>query len=162
MPDTTSLDQASTMIEAAWARPIHELEALAIQRPAADPLLRAAMHIRSSLIVSANAVLVHQERLHAITRPSHVPAFYDLERITKTADDLRIAEAESRTALQAISHIIDARAAALPPDPAPAIRLAQAAIARTTRTPRAPAQPSQAPSAPAASSPEPAPSRPHR
>jgi hypothetical protein len=32
--------------------------------------------------VSNNAVAVHQDRLHALTRAGHVPAFYDLERIT--------------------------------------------------------------------------------
>ncbi|MEU4029746.1 hypothetical protein [Streptomyces anulatus] len=65
------------------------------------------MHIRSALLVTANStVAVHQERLHALTRPGHAPAFYDLQRITSSAADLHVAQAESRTALQAISHVV--------------------------------------------------------
>ncbi|MDW4911773.1 hypothetical protein RB628_42425, partial [Streptomyces sp. ADMS] len=70
------------MIEKAWGRPIDALETLAVRRPVEDPLLRSAMHIRSSLVVTNNAVAVHQDRLHALTRSGHVPAFYDLDRIT--------------------------------------------------------------------------------
>ncbi|WP_254075978.1 hypothetical protein [Streptomyces sp. P3] len=101
MPDATALDQADAMIEKAWGRPgrpIEALETLAVRRPVEDPLLRSAMHTRSSLVVSNNAVAVHQDRLHAITRPGHVPAFHDLERITSSAVDLRVAQAESRIA----------------------------------------------------------------
>jgi hypothetical protein len=82
MPDATALDQATAMIEKAWDHTIESLEALAVRRPSNDPLLRAAMRIRSTLIVTDNAVAVHQDRLHALTRPGHVLAFYDLERIT--------------------------------------------------------------------------------
>ncbi|MGW7710970.1 hypothetical protein [Streptomyces sp. NPDC054771] len=78
MPDASALDQATTMIEKAWGRPIEALETLAVRRPCNDPLLRSAMHIRSTLVVTENAVTVYQERLHALTRPGHVPAFYDL------------------------------------------------------------------------------------
>ena len=145
MPDATALDQATAMIEKAWDHTIESLEALAVRRPSNDPLLRAAMHIRSTLIVTDNAVAVHQDRLHALTRPGHVPAFYDLERITSSAVDLRVAQAESRTALQAISHVVEAREAAVPAAPAPAVRLAQVAVARSGHAPRAlgkaPAQP---------------------
>jgi hypothetical protein len=120
--DATVFDQATAMIEKTWAQSIYELETLAVQRPVRDPLLRSAMHIRSALVVSSNAAAVHQDRLHAMTGPGHVPAFYDLERITRSAVDLRIARAESQARLQAIGHIIDAREAALPADRAPAIR----------------------------------------
>ncbi|WP_327175427.1 hypothetical protein OG599_08965 [Streptomyces sp. NBC_01335] len=151
---TTALDQATTMIEKAWGHPIDVLECLAVQRPAEDALLRSVMHIRSALVVTDNAVAVHTDRLHALTRPGHVPAFYDLERITGSAADLRVAQAESRTSLQAISHVIEARDATRSADRGPAVRLAQAAVARTGHAPRAgdqgPGQP--APSA-AASAP---------
>lgn len=146
MSDATVFDQATAMIEKAWARPIQELETLALQRPVHDPLLRSAMHIRSALVVSSNAVTVHQDRLHAMTRPGQVPPFYDLERITRSAVELRVAQAESQARLQAIGHIIDAREAAQPPDRAPAIRLAQAAVARSVQAPHvlgsSPGQPS--------------------
>ncbi|MBT2506975.1 hypothetical protein J7I98_13970 [Streptomyces sp. ISL-98] len=137
MPDATPLDQATTMIEKAWGRPIEALESLAVRRPSHDPLLRSAMHIRSALVITDNAVAVHQDRLHALTPPGHVPAFYDLERITSSAADLRVAQAESRTSLQAISHVIEAREAAATSDRAPAVRLAQAAVARSGHAPRA-------------------------
>jgi hypothetical protein len=137
MPDATALDQATAMIEKSWGRPIEDLESLAVRRPNNDPLLRSAMHIRSTLVITANAVAVHQDRLHALTRPGHVPAFYELERITSTAADLRVAQAESRTSLQAISHVTEAREAAATADQAPAVRLAQAAVARSGHTTRA-------------------------
>ncbi|MFJ7946844.1 hypothetical protein ACIQ6K_24795 [Streptomyces sp. NPDC096354] len=79
---------------------------------------------------------MHQDRLHALTRPGHVPAFYDLERITSSAADLRVAKAESSTSLQAISHVIEARESAATTASAPAVRLAQAAVARSGHTPR--------------------------
>ncbi|MFJ9110160.1 hypothetical protein [Streptomyces sp. NPDC102283] len=134
MPDATALDQATTMIEKAWGRPIEALESIAVRRPTDDPLLLSVMHIRSALLVTADSsVAVHQERLHALTCPGHVPAFYDLQRITSSAADLRVAQAESRTALQAISHVIQAREAAATADRATAARLAQAAVARSGR-----------------------------
>ncbi|MFB7109158.1 hypothetical protein [Streptomyces sp. NPDC056291] len=145
MSDATALEQADAVIEKAWGRPIDVLETLAVRRPVEDPLLRSAMHIRSSLVVSINAVAVHQDRLHALTRPGHVPAFYDLERITNSAMDLRVAQAESRTALQAISHVIEAREAAVTADQAPSLRLAQAAVARSAHAPRALGQPPDQP-----------------
>jgi hypothetical protein len=148
--DATVFDQATTMIEKVWAQPIKELETLAVQRPVQDPLLRSAMHIRSALVVSSNAVVVHQDRLYAMTGPGQVPAFYDLERITRSAVDLRVAQAESQARLQAIGHITDAREAAQPPDRAPEIRLAQAAVARSVQAPRAPDPPPGQPSASAA------------
>ncbi|MCX4870861.1 hypothetical protein OHU11_03790 [Streptomyces sp. NBC_00257] len=111
MPNATALDQATTVIEKAWGRPIKALEALAVRRPCNDPLLRSAMHIRSALVVTENAVTVYHERLHALPRPGHVPAFYDLDRITKSAPDLRVAQAESHAFLQAISHVVEAREA---------------------------------------------------
>ncbi|WP_433888531.1 hypothetical protein [Streptomyces sp. CA-111067] len=153
MTDTTVLDQATAMIEKAWGRPIKDLEPLALQRPLQEPLLRSAMHIRSALVVSSNAAVVHQDRLHAMTRPSQVPTFYDLERITRAAVNLQVAQAESQARLQAIGHIIDAREAAQPTDQAPAIRLAQAAVARSVQAPPAPAPPPGPPSASAAAGP---------
>ncbi|MDX3775970.1 hypothetical protein [Streptomyces europaeiscabiei] len=113
MSDATALNQADAMIEKAWGRPIDALETLAVRRPVEDSLLRSAMHIRSSLVVSNNAVAVHQDRLHALTRSGHVPAFYGLDRITSSAVALRVAQAESRTALQAINHVIEAREASV-------------------------------------------------
>ncbi|MFI2354577.1 hypothetical protein ACH5AG_07810 [Streptomyces anulatus] len=147
MSNTTALDQATAMIEKAWNRPIDALESLAIRRPSDDPLLRSAMRIRSAMVITDSAATVHQDRLHALTRPGHVPAFYDLERITSSAADLRVAKAESSTSLQAISHVIEARESAA--TTSPAARLTQAAVARSGHTPcplgQAPDQP--APSA---------------
>ncbi|MFD9427310.1 MULTISPECIES: hypothetical protein [unclassified Streptomyces] len=148
MPDATALDQATAMIEKAWSRPIEALESLAVRRASDDPLLRAAMHIRSALVITDSAVAVHQDRLHALTQPGHVPAFYDLERITSSATDLRVAQAESRTYLQAIRRVVEAREAAATADRAPTARLAQAAVARSGHAP--PAR-SQAPDQPAPS-----------
>ncbi|WP_405988390.1 hypothetical protein [Streptomyces sp. NBC_00986] len=136
MPDATALDQATAMIEKAWGHSIDDLEALAVRRPNNDPLLRSAMHIRSALVVTDNAAAVRQDRLHALTRSGHVPTFYDMERITNAAADLHVAQAESRTSLQAISYVIEAREAAETADRAPAVRLAQAAVARSAHAPR--------------------------
>lgn len=74
MPDATALDQATAMIEKTWGRPIEALESFAVRSPSEDPLLRSVMHIRSSLVVTDNAVAVHQDRLHALSRPGRVPA----------------------------------------------------------------------------------------
>ncbi|MFJ9468725.1 hypothetical protein [Streptomyces caniferus] len=137
MPDATALDQATAVIEKAWGRPIEALESLAVRSPGDDPLLRAALHLRSALVITNNAVAVHQDRLHALTRPGHVPAFYDLERLTSSAADLRVAQAESRAFRQALGHVIEARDAAATADRAPAVRLAQAAVARSGHSPRA-------------------------
>lgn len=145
MSDATALNQADALIENAWDRPIDALETLAVRRPAEDPLLRAAMHIRSVLVVSNNAVAVHQDRLQALTRSGRVPAFYDVERITSSAVNLRVALAESRTALQAISRVIKAREAATTADRTPAVRLAQAAVARSAHAPHALGQPPDQP-----------------
>jgi hypothetical protein len=142
MTDTDSepsaFDQATIMIEQAWGRPIDELEALAHHQPVEDPLLRSAMHIRSILAVSANAGIVHQDRLHALTRPGHIPPFYDLDRITRTAADLRVAQAESLTYLRAIRCITDTHEAIPRAQPAPTSRLAQAATTRSARESRQP------------------------
>ena len=132
MPDATALDHADTMIEKAWGRPIAELEKASVRYPVEDPLLRAAMHTRSHLTVVSNSVAVHQARLHALTRPGHVPAFFGLDRITDTASALRTAHAESITALQAIRHVVDAREAALTPQDGLGTERVRAATARTT------------------------------
>ncbi|MDH6709141.1 hypothetical protein P3T27_005887 [Kitasatospora sp. MAA19] len=87
--DATALDHADAMIEKAWGRPIAELEKAAPRMPVEDPMLRSAMHHRSLLVVVSNSIAVHQERLHALTRPGHVPAFYDLDRITASARPTR-------------------------------------------------------------------------
>ncbi|WP_329612539.1 hypothetical protein OG244_03905 [Streptomyces brevispora] len=150
MPNATALDTATAMIEKTWARPIEALESLAARRPGDDPLLRSAMHIRSAMIITDSAAAVHQDRLHTLTRSGHVLAFSDLERITASATGLRAAHAKSNTYLQAVSHVIEAREAAAIADPAPTIRLAQAAVARSGHAPRAPGQ---APGQPAPSAP---------
>ncbi len=63
---------------------------------------------------------------------------------------LRVAQVESRTVLQAISHVIEAREAAVTADRAPALRLAQAAVARSAHAPRAMGQPPDQPAPSAA------------
>ena len=137
MSEPTALHQADALIEKAWGRRIDILETLAVRRPANDPLLTAAMHIRSALVISDNAIAVHQDRLHALTRPGHVAPFYDLERSTRSAIELRVAQAESLMALRGISYVIEAREAAAPALQPPAVRLAQAAVARSMPTPPA-------------------------
>ncbi|WP_257577941.1 hypothetical protein [Streptomyces sp. JJ38] len=91
MPTTTMLDQATAMIENAWGQPIKALEVLGVRRPSEDPLLRCAMHTRTALAITDNAVTVHQDRLHALSRHGYVPDFYELDRITDTAVSLRVA-----------------------------------------------------------------------
>ncbi|MER7750890.1 LuxR C-terminal-related transcriptional regulator [Kitasatospora sp. NPDC097643] len=148
--DPTALDHADSMIEKAWGRPIAELEKASVRTPVEDPLLRTAMHTRSHLVVVSNAAVVHQERLHALTRPGHVPAFYDLDRITQSASALRTAYAESNTALQAISHVIDARELALKADGGPDAARVRAATARTSQAPQPLGLPADRPAPPAA------------
>ncbi|MFH9734391.1 hypothetical protein [Streptomyces sp. NPDC017260] len=137
---TTMLDQATALIEKAWGQPIEALEVLAVRRPCEDPLLRAAVHTRTALAITDNAVAVHQDRLHALTRPGYVPDFYELDRITESAVNLRVAHSESRTYLQAIRRVVEAREAAAPAARAPAVRLTQAAVARSGHAPHAPGQ----------------------
>ncbi|MYQ48736.1 hypothetical protein GTW40_27510 [Streptomyces sp. SID4985] len=148
MPTATALDQATAMIEKTWGQPIEILEVLAVRRPSDDPVLRSAMHVRAALAITDNAVSAHQTRLHALTRPGYVPAFFELERITSSAADLRVAHAESQTYLQSIRRVVEAREAAVPAAPAPAARLAQAAVARSGHTPH---HPGHAPGPPAPS-----------
>ncbi|MFD4123651.1 hypothetical protein ACFXKK_00695 [Streptomyces globisporus] len=134
---TTMLDQATAMIENAWGQPIEALEVLGVRRPSEDPLLRCAMHTRAALAITDSAVTVHQDRLHALSRRGYVPDFYELDRIPETVK-LRVAHAESRAYLQAIRRVVEAREAAAPEVAAPAVRLAQAAVARSGQTRHAP------------------------
>ncbi|MEU3070526.1 hypothetical protein ABZ712_27095 [Streptomyces sp. NPDC006906] len=105
MPTTTMLDQATAVIENAWGQPIEAFEVLGVRRPSDDPLLRCAMHTRTALAITDNAVTVYQARLHALTRHGYVPDFYELDRITEAAVSLRVAHAESRAYLQAIRRV---------------------------------------------------------
>ncbi|OCC11524.1 hypothetical protein [Streptomyces sp. PTY087I2] len=137
---TTMLDQTTAMIEKTWGQPIEALEVLAVRHPCEDPLLRSAMHTRTALAVTDNAAAVHQERLHALTRPGYVPAFYELDRITESAVNLRVAHTESRTYLQAIRRVVEAHDAAAPADRTPTDLLIQAAVARSGHAPHTPDQ----------------------
>lgn len=128
---TTMLEQATAMIEKAWGQPLEALEVLAVRRPSEDPLLRSAMHTRAALAITDNAVTVHQDRLHALSRSGYVPDFYELDRITETAVSLRVAHAESRAYLQAIRRVVEAREVAAPEVRAPAALLTRAAVARS-------------------------------
>ncbi|MCX5230457.1 hypothetical protein [Streptomyces sp. NBC_00233] len=161
MPDITALDQATSMIEKAWARPIEVLEVLAVRRPCDDPLLRSAMHIRTALAITDNAAAVHRERLHALTRPGYVPAYYELERIVSSAADLRVALAESGAHVQAIRRVVEASEASSTADRGPAASLSRAAVARSGLAPRAPGQVPDQPVPAAVAGPRPAPG-PHR
>ncbi|MFD7908582.1 helix-turn-helix transcriptional regulator, partial [Kitasatospora sp. NPDC059747] len=133
MSDPTALGHADAMIEKAWGHPIAELGKASVRHPVEDPLLRAATHTRSHLVVVSKSVAVHQDRLHALTRPGHVPAFYGPDRITQSASALQTAYAESNTALQAISHVIAAREYTLTDQADTAVERVQAATARSTR-----------------------------
>ncbi|MCV2458246.1 hypothetical protein OEB94_02965 [Streptomyces sp. ICN988] len=137
MPTTTMLDQATAMIEKTWSQPLEALEVLAVRRPCEDPLLRSAVHTRAALAITDNAVAAHQDRLHALTRRGYVPDFYELDRITESAVNLRVAHSESRAYLQAIRRVVEAREATAPTAEVPAIRLAQAAVARSGQAPNA-------------------------
>lgn len=55
---TTMLDQATAMIENAWGQLLEALEVLEVRRPSDDPLLRCAMHTRTALAITDNAVTV--------------------------------------------------------------------------------------------------------
>ncbi|MGW8060885.1 hypothetical protein ACVV2G_01070 [Streptomyces ziwulingensis] len=143
---TTMLDQATAMIENAWGQPIEALEVLGVRRPSEDPLLRCAMHTRAALAITDSAVTVHQDRLHSLSLRGYVPDFYELDRITETAVKLRVAHAESRAYLQAIRRVVEAREAAAPEVAAPAVRLAQAAVARSGQTQHAPGAAPEPPS----------------
>ncbi|MGW4290407.1 hypothetical protein ACWEIK_26125 [Streptomyces sp. NPDC004673] len=156
MPTASSLDLATAMIEETWGRPVEMLEVLAVRRPCEDPLLRSAVHIRTALAITADAVTVHQDRLHAMTRPGYVPTFWELDRITGAAADLRVAHAESQAYLQSIRRVVEAYETAAPADEAPAVRLTQAAVARSGHAPHAPG-PAPAPPAPSANAGPPAP-----
>nr|WP_258310990.1 hypothetical protein [Streptomyces sp. FT05W] len=114
------------------------LQADGVRHPSDDPLLRCAMHTRTALAITDNAVTVHQDRLHALSRHGYVPDFDELDRITEAAVSLRVAHAESRAYLQAIRRVAEAREAAAPEVEAPAVRLAQAAVARSRLTRHAP------------------------
>ncbi|MFE4972849.1 hypothetical protein ACFRAR_12125 [Kitasatospora sp. NPDC056651] len=133
MTDATALDCADAMIEKAWGRPIADLEKSASRLTAVDPMLRSAMHHRAHLVVVSNSIAVHQDRLHALTRPGHVPAFYDLDRITASANSLRAAYAESNTAVQMIRHVVDAREHALNAEGGRNAERVRAATARTSQ-----------------------------
>ncbi|MBP0450579.1 DUF317 domain-containing protein [Kitasatospora sp. RG8] len=142
----------------ARGRPIGELERPAIHRSVEDPRLRAAIHTRGYLTVVSNIVAVHQARLHALTRPGHVPAFYDFDRITESASSLRTAHAESNTALQTIRHVVDAREAALTTQGGLDAERVRAATSRTTQSPRPLELPAGHPGTPpAAATPAPSP-----
>ncbi|MFJ4007348.1 hypothetical protein ACIPWL_28375 [Streptomyces sp. NPDC090023] len=138
MPTASSLDQATAMIEKTWGQPIEMLEVLAVRQPCGDPLLRSAIHIRTALVITDNAVGVHQDRLHALTRPGYVPTFWEMDRLTGAAADLRVAQAESQAYLQSIRRVVEAHETAAPAEPAPAVRLTQAAVARSGQAPHAP------------------------
>ncbi|WP_328946393.1 hypothetical protein OG259_37985 [Streptomyces sp. NBC_00250] len=117
---------------------IGALEVLAVRRPCDDPLLRFAMHIRTALAITDTAVTVHQDRLHALTRPGYVPAFYELDRIVNSAASLRVALAESGTYVQAIRRVVETRESASTADRGMAAHLSRAAVARSGLAPRAP------------------------
>ncbi|MFF6835763.1 hypothetical protein ACFY84_28560 [Streptomyces sp. NPDC012438] len=140
MPDTTALDQATSMIEKAWSQPIEVLEVLAVRRPCEDPLLRSAMHIRTALAITDNTVAAHQDHLHALTQPGYVPAFYELDRLVSSAAGLRVALAESIAYVQAIRRVVEAREAASASDRGPAANLSRAAVARSGLASHAPGQ----------------------
>ncbi|MER7772387.1 hypothetical protein [Kitasatospora sp. NPDC096140] len=150
MSDATALDCADAMIEQAWGRPIADLEKSASRLAATDPMLRSAMHHRAHLVVVSNSIAVHQDRLHALTRPGHVPAFYDLDRITTSASALRTAYAESNTAVQMIRHVVAAREHALTAAGGPDAERVRAATARTSQATRPLGPPADRPAPPAA------------
>ncbi|MFF2819407.1 hypothetical protein ACFVT9_28280 [Kitasatospora cineracea] len=126
MSDATALDHADAMIEKAWNLPIAELEETAVRHPVEDPLLQAALRTRGHLTVVSNSVAVHQDRLHALTRPGRVLAHYDLAALTDTASALRSAYAESYSALASLRHLVEAREAVTADRAAQRVRAATA------------------------------------
>ncbi|MFH7338583.1 hypothetical protein [Streptomyces sp. KHY 26] len=138
MPGTTAFDQATSMIEKAWAQPIEVLKALSTRQPCADPLLRSALHTRATLAVTDEAAAAHKGLLQTLTRPGYVPAHYELDRIVSLAAGYRVARAESGAHLQAIRRLVEAREASSTADRGPAASLSRAAIARSGLAPHAP------------------------
>lgn len=96
------------MITTAWERPMAELEATAAHRPVEDALLRSVMRARQALIHADTTARAHQDRLHALTRPGVIASF-DLDRITTSANALRVATAEADMAMRAITYLVDSR-----------------------------------------------------
>ncbi|WP_197358733.1 hypothetical protein, partial [Streptomyces clavuligerus] len=50
----------------------------------------------------------HQERVHHLTRPGHVPVLHELDAITSAATQLHIAHAEANARVRALCAVIDA------------------------------------------------------
>ncbi|WP_405466700.1 hypothetical protein OG783_28825 [Streptomyces jietaisiensis] len=102
------LAEIDRMITTAWERPMAELEATAAQRPVEDALLRSVMRARQALIHADTTARAHQDRLHALTSPGVIASF-DLDRITTSANALRVATAEADMAMRAITYLVDSR-----------------------------------------------------
>ena len=162
MPDTSDLDYVTALIEQEWGRPIAALEEQAVNRPAEDPLLRAAMRIRAAVVVADSEINIRMEQLHGLTRPGQAPAYFDLERITEAAVKHQVVRAESRTALQAVVFVIDARKTAAKAADDPGLRRVRAAVSRSEHAPRRLGLPPDQPAAPAPAGPNVAASRPGR
>jgi hypothetical protein len=102
------LAEIDRLITTAWERPMAELEATAAQRPVEDALLRSVMRARQALIHADTTARAHQDRLHALTSPGVIASF-DLDRITTSANALRVATAEADMAMRAITYLVDSR-----------------------------------------------------
>lgn len=152
MPDTTALDHATAMIERAWGQPVEVLHRQAVRKPGDDPLLTSVMRSHDALSRTDRDVLTFQDRLHALTRPGRVLEFYNLNRITEAAADLRVAHSECNSALQSIRYGVDAREAALKAGAGPSAGRVQAATARSTQAPRPLGMPATQPASPAPAS----------
>ncbi|MFI7337122.1 hypothetical protein ACIBUY_04180 [Streptomyces sp. NPDC050085] len=108
MSEVSDLTHADALITATWARSIADLEDLVRRRVVHLPVLKAVLHIRSALVVTDGDITALRHRLHALTRPDHVPHFLDHQRLAPTATDLARAHAESQARLQAIRALVDA------------------------------------------------------
>ena len=161
MPDTSDLDYVTALIEQEWGRPIAALEERAVNRPAEDPLLQAVMRIRA-VVVADSEINIRMEQLHGFTRPGTAPAYFDLERITEAAVKHQVVRAESRTALQAVVFVIDARKTAAKAADDPGLRRVRAAVSRSEHVPRRLGLPPDQPAPPAPAAPTVAATRPGR
>ncbi|MFF2025054.1 hypothetical protein ACFVW2_25010 [Streptomyces sp. NPDC058171] len=108
MSQHTALATADTVIEATWQRPVDALQTLLRERRTTDPTLLTVLRIRQSLLFSDAEITSHQERLHHLTRPGHVPLLHELDSVTSAATQLRTAHAEAHARVRAICAVIDA------------------------------------------------------
>ncbi|MEV3871593.1 hypothetical protein [Streptomyces sp. NPDC049906] len=108
MSQPTALATADSSIRAAWQRPVDTLQTLRSEGRTTDPTLVTVLRIRQGLLFSDAQMTAHQNLLHHLTRPGHVPDLLELDTMTSSTTQLRIAHAEAHARVRAICSVIDA------------------------------------------------------